>query len=182
MGISEATYRRVALEDPEGQWELACGHVLRRKPPMTQDHNSTARRLAFFLQQRLSLDEYEVTANAGRARLTTGAYYIPDVMVIPVRLMERQRGTRELESYEEPLPLVVEVWSPSTGEYDVTEKLLEYQRRGDHEIWLVHPYDRTITTRVRQEDGSYQESTVDEGTVRPVFLPGVAIELASLFR
>jgi Uma2 family endonuclease len=50
----------------------------------------------------------------------------------------RLRGD-ELELYVEPLPLVVEVWSPSTGQYDVDEKLPEYQRRGDLEIWRFHP-------------------------------------------
>jgi Uma2 family endonuclease len=51
----------------------------------------------------------------------------------------------ELEIYDEPLPLVAEVWSPSTGGYDVLAKLPEYRRRGDTEIWLLHPYERTLT-------------------------------------
>jgi hypothetical protein len=38
MPISEATYERIALEDPESNWELVCGR-LRRKPEMTQEHN-----------------------------------------------------------------------------------------------------------------------------------------------
>ena len=182
MPVSEATYRRIALEDPEGQWELACGQFLRRKPPMTQDHNSTARRLAFLLQRQLPLEEYEVASNAGRTRVASGANYIPDVMVIPVVLMAPPRSNRELETYDEPLPLIVEVWSPSTGDYDLGEKLLEYQRRGDHEIWLVHPYERTVTAWVRQEDGSYRETTTRDGSIWPSDVPGVAIELRAIFR
>jgi Uma2 family endonuclease len=149
---------------------------------MTQEHNDVGFLLAHFLQSQLPIEEFRVRSNAGRARLDSGANYIPDVMVIPVVLMHRQRGTRELEAYDEPLPLVAEVWSPSTGEYDVNEKLLEYQRRGDHEIWLVHPYERTVISWVRQEDGSYRETTTREGAIWPSYLPGVAIELKTIFR
>jgi hypothetical protein len=39
MSISEATYERVALEDPAGQWELVRGR-LRSKPAMTTERNS----------------------------------------------------------------------------------------------------------------------------------------------
>ncbi len=30
MPMSEAIYERVALEDPEGLWELACGRLPRK--------------------------------------------------------------------------------------------------------------------------------------------------------
>jgi Uma2 family endonuclease len=65
-----------------------------------------------------------------------------------------KRGSPGLEYYEQPLPLVVEVWSPSTGEYDIDSKLPEYQARGDKEIWRLHPYERTVRSWQRQPDGS----------------------------
>ena len=61
-----------------------------------------------------------------------------------------------LEVYDQPLPLVVEVWSRSTGDYDVEEKLAVYQQRGDLEIWRIHPYERTLTAWRRLPDGSYE--------------------------
>ena len=76
---------------------------------------------------------------------------------------------------------VVEVWSPSTGTFDVDTKLPEYQRRGDLEIWRIHPYDRILTAWRRQADGSYTESIYREGTIQPVALPGVVIDLDTLF-
>lgn len=103
-------------------------------------------------------------------------------MVIPiayVRALKATPGT--LEAYTQPLPLIVEVWSPSTGEYDVDEKLPEYQRRGDLEIWNIHPYERTLSAWVRQADGLYTETVHQEGEMRPVALPGVIIALAKLF-
>ena len=76
---------------------------------------------------------------------------------------------------------MVEVWSPSTGDYDVDGKIPEYKPRGDREIWRLHPYERTLTTWVRQADGSYVETVHTGGVVRPAWLPDVAIDLAALF-
>jgi Uma2 family endonuclease len=80
------------------------------------------------------------------------------VVVIPKSYIDPHRGDpRAFNAYADPLPLVVEVWSPSTGDYDVKTKLNLYQQRGDVEIWFIHPYDRTLTTWRRQRDGSYLE-------------------------
>lgn len=61
------------------------------------------------------------------------------------------------------------------------EKLREYQRRGDTEIWRIHPYERTLTAWCRQPDGTYTETVQRSGTVQPAALPGVGIELDRLF-
>jgi Uma2 family endonuclease len=181
MPVTEKTYEQVALEDPEGQWELVCGR-LRSKPGMTQEHNDVAGLLMFFLQQQLPLDQFRVRMTSTRTRLPGGDNYIPDVVVFPTALMESLKGTRSLESYDAPLPLVVEVWSPSTGGYDVTDKLAGYKARGDAEIWLIHPYEGTLVAWVRKTDGSYAETRYAGGEVRPAALPGVVIQLQSLFR
>ena len=104
-------------------------------------------------------------------------------MVIPTALMRARwaEAPTAVEAYEAPLPLVVEVWSPSTEEYDVDSKLPEYQRRGDLEIWRIHPHEKTLIAWQRQADGSYRESFVKGGSVRPVALPGVSIDLDALF-
>jgi Uma2 family endonuclease len=180
MPVSERTYRQVALEDPEGQWELDRGR-LRRKPAMTLEHNQVASELFFALRQQLDRGAYDVRLNMGHVQLPGGSYYIPDVFVVPVELQHPLRGRRVLETYDEPLPLVVEVWSPSTGDYDIDTKVREYQRRGDREIWRVHPYDRTITAWRRQTDGSYASSLHTGGMLRPAALPGVHIDLDALF-
>ncbi|MGI8551564.1 MAG: Uma2 family endonuclease [Dehalococcoidia bacterium] len=182
MPISEATYEQVALEDREGKWELVCGR-LRSKPGMTLEHNRVSRRLARRLASQLDEHDYAVGMENPHLRISTGTYYVPDVCVLPETLQQRHRNERSslLEVYDEPMPLVVEVWSPSTGEYDVNDKLREYQWRGDREIWRIHPYERTLTAWRRQPDGSYSETLHRGGTVQPVALPGVTIELERLF-
>jgi Uma2 family endonuclease len=96
-------------------------------------------------------------------------------------ISEEIRDRPVLAIFSDPLPLVVEVWSPSTGDYDVDAKLPVYQQRGDLEIWRIHPYERTLTAWRRQPDGLYQETIHPEGVVKPMALPGVAIDLGALF-
>jgi len=180
MPVSEQTYLQLALEDPN-QWELHCGH-LRRKPAMTAAHNDIGFELAFRLRQQLDRSQYRVRHNSGHVRRSAENYYIPDVFVIPTDLFRPLRDLRNvLEAYDAPLPLVVEVWSPSTGDYDVDAKLPEYQRRGDLEIWRIHPFERTLIAWRRQPDGSYNEPEYTSGTVQPVALPNVTIDLDTLF-
>jgi Uma2 family endonuclease len=180
MPVSEATYERVALEDPEGQWELAC-EGLRRKPEMTLEHNDVCENLVEALLGQLDRREYRVRWNSARLRVSDGRHYVPDVVVVPVGQRAALTGTRRLETYTDPLPLVVEVWSRSTGEYDVREKVEEYKRRGDLEIWLIHPYERTLRAWVRENDSSYAEQSYSGGEMGPVALGGAFIQLESLF-
>jgi len=181
MRVSDATYQRVALEDPEGQWELACGR-LRSKPVMTTEHNAVIRELGHQLDQQLDWSRFVVSANTSRVHVSTGSYYLPDLCVLP-RALERRLRERPgtFEVYDEPMPFVVEVWSPSTGDYHVEAKLLEYQRRGDLEIWRIHPYEETLTAWRRQTDGSYDQFVQRGGSVQPAALPGVTIVLDRLF-
>ena len=181
MPVSEQTYERVALEDPDGQWELVCGR-LRSKPLMTTEHYDIMRTLIRLLILQLDEREYTVDKDGPRLRISTGTYYLPDVCVIPRALVRHSLETPgRFEVYAEPMPLVVEVWSPSTGDYDIEEKLREYQWRRDWEIWRIHPVEKTLIRWQLQPDGSYTESLERGGTVQPATLPNVVIDLHSLF-
>jgi Uma2 family endonuclease len=181
MPLSEATYRAVVLEDPDGHWELHRGR-LREKPPMTFAHNHLAFWLGVDLANQLDEQAFVVRIDAGRVRRQDELFYIPDVYVVPATAAQAIRDRADiLEVYDEPLPLVVEVWSPSTATYDTDKKLPEYMRRGDREIWRLHPYERSLTIWCREQDGSYVERVVTGGIVEPTWLPGVKIDLDRLF-
>jgi Uma2 family endonuclease len=179
--MSEETYREFALGDPQGQWELYRGQ-LREKPGMSVEHGSVMMLLVEWLLNQLDRNEYQVRAHHARLRRSADTYYVPDIAVIPTSVVQallEQPGN--LDAYPEPLPLVVEIWSPSTGRYDINEKLPDYQLRGDLEIWYVHPYERTLTAWRRRPDGDFTKSVYRGGIVRPESLPGVAIDLEALF-
>jgi Uma2 family endonuclease len=179
--VSEGAYRELALMDENRRLELFRGR-LREKPPVSVEHSYVAMNLVELLLKQLERDRYRVSLGQARLRVSSDTYYIPDVTVIPSALVQALRATpRVLDAYPEPMPLVVEVWSPSTGDYDFSAKLPDYQCRGDQEIWYIHPYQRTITAWRRQREGTYIASTYRSGTVRAESLSDFAFDVEALF-
>jgi Uma2 family endonuclease len=178
--ISEQAYRELALNEPDRFWELWDGAPV-EKPQMSMRHNAVAAYLGAALIGQLDRREYRVTINGDRARISSRSYYIPDVIVIPAAYQERfEADPWALGTYADPLPLVVEVWSPSTGHYDLTTKLEGYRARGDLEVWLIHPVEGTLTAWRKQPDGNYAEEVFRGGLVPVASLPGVTIDLDAL--
>jgi Uma2 family endonuclease len=176
--ISEQEYRELALNEEDRFWELWDG-VLVEKPQMSMRHNVVAAYLGAALINQLDRGEYRVSINGDRARISSRSYYIPDVMIVPAAYQQSQPFADDpdaIGAYAEPLPLVVEVWSPSTGHYDVATKLQGYRERGDLEIWYIHPAKRTLTAWRKQPDGSYTEEVYRGGIVPVVSLRGVTID------
>ena len=180
MPVTAETFRRLVLEDDDQKWELVCGRLVQR-PAMTMPHNDAAYELTLQLGMQLDRRRYRVRSQAGHVRPAAGGYRIPDVAVIPVAMAAQFRGTKVLEEYAEPLPFVAEVWSPSTGDFNVETKFPEYRARGDAVIWRIHPFERTVTAWVRRADGGYDERALPLGRVAIESLPGVPIDLELLF-
>jgi Uma2 family endonuclease len=175
------TVEDIMLEEPERFWEVHRGQ-LREKPSMSESHNIVIWRLVRDLSSQLDPNRFEARINMGRVRHGETTYYVPDIYVVPIvgPASVRNRPYR-LEVFDRPLPLVVEGWSPSTGNYDVTEKLPEYIGRGDQEIWYLHAFKLILDAWRRQADGSYSHSVHRSGTIEPIALPGVIIDLDKLF-
>jgi Uma2 family endonuclease len=178
--ISEEAYQKFVLSGVDGSWELHDGRLV-EKPAMTFRHGQIPMLLGHFLLSQLDRDAYAVVSEL-RVRKSSATVFMPDLMVVPTAYSEEIRDRPVLAIFSDPLPLVVEVWSPSTGDYDVDAKVPVYQQRGDLEIWRTHPYERTVTSWQRQPDGSYQETIHRGGSVTLVALPGVAIDLETLFQ
>ncbi|MBA3415239.1 MAG: Uma2 family endonuclease [Chloroflexia bacterium] len=179
--VSEDTYRRLALAAVDGPLELHDG-VPREKPGMSVEHNGMMVDLIVALAPQLDRSEYRLRANSAKLRRSAARYYVPDIAVIPAALvlaLREQPGS--LDAYSAPLPLVVEIWSPSTGDYDIAAKLPEYMARGDLEIWYLHPYEQTLLASRRQPDGTYVETRYTHGSVAVHSLPGVEVDLDALF-
>lgn len=179
--ITEDAYIRLVFSEPDRQLELFDGEV-REKPGVSWEHGGVALELGFLLRQQLDRRDYRVAINDWRVRPAPGSIYIPDLVVVPTAYGQEFRGRPGvLAIFRDPLPLVVEIWSRSTGDYEVNAKIPDYRRRGDREIWRVHPYDRSITAWRRQPDETYDETIVRDGIIRPIALPNVAIDLSELF-
>jgi Uma2 family endonuclease len=179
--VSEAVYCHLAMRDDYALVELYRGQ-LREKPAMSVQHGDVMDDLLGQLYSQIDARNYRIRVQHARLRVSSATYFIPDIAIVPHAMTEFLRQQRpSLDAYSEPLPLVIEIWSPSTGTYDVTEKLAAYQERGDHEIWSVHPYARTLTSWVRQPDGAYEEVVRHSGLVAPSGVAGVTIDIGLLF-
>jgi Uma2 family endonuclease len=178
--MSEQEYQELVFRDGDHIWELWDG-VLVEKPTMSMRHDNFASYLGNQLMNQLDQNEYRVNVNGGKTRYTARNYLVPDVVVIPAAYqMPFEEDPRAFNAFNEPLPLVVEIWSRTTGPYDVEAKLPVYRERGDLEIWYLHPYNRTLTVWRHQPDGSYAEDHYTGGIVPVTSLPGVAVDLAAL--
>lgn len=178
--LTEAEYIRLVVASPDRQLELYDGEV-REKPGVSFEHSELEILLGHLLLRQLDRREYSVLGES-RVRRLPASVFIPGLMMVPAALTQEFRDRPGvLAIFRDPLPLVVEIWSRSTGDYDVNAKIPEYQRRGDLEIWRIHPYDRSVTVWRRQPNGAYDETVYREGVIRPVALPNVAIDLAELF-
>jgi len=174
-------FEHFVLSNPDRKWELYDG-VVREKPGMSAEHDDTEIFLVGELFRQLDRKAYRVRSDNAHIHRGPKSYYVPDVFVVPAAAVRRQLGRPgRLEVFNEPVLLVIEVWSRSTGRYDVNTKIPEYQQRGDPEIWRLHPYERTLTVWRRREDGTYEEATYHGGKVSPAFLPNVTIDLDELF-
>ena len=178
--LSEQEYRELALNDPDQLWELWDG-VLVEKPLMSMKHDDVAFYLGHMLASQLDRAVYRVNVNGGKTRRSERTYYIPDVVVIPAAFKTPfEHDPRAFNAFAEPLPLVVEIWSRTTGDYDIAAKLPSYRERGDAEIWFIHPYERTLTAWRRQPEGNYTEELFRGGVISVESLPGVVIDFDAL--
>jgi Uma2 family endonuclease len=178
--MSEAAYHAFVLRTMESRWELHDG-VLVEKPGRTWAHGCIVTTLVAGLYWQLDEAEYHVFV-AARARLAPATIYVPDVMVVPDRYGDPFRDRPDLLAiFDGPLPFVAEGWSPLEYGYDVDAKIPIYQQRGDHEIWRIHPFARTVTRWVRQGNGEYDETLHRGGVLSLDALPEVTIDLNTMF-
>jgi Uma2 family endonuclease len=179
--IGEQEFWELVLADEDGFWELWQG-VPRQKPQMSMRHNAIALYLGVALANQLAWCDYRINVNGDRARVSSRSCYIPDVIVIPADYqLPYENDPSALGVYPEPLPLVVEVWSPTNDHYDVATKLRGYQERGDLEIWYIHPGERTLTAWRKQPDGGYENTLYRSGVIPVASHPGVAVDLEQVF-
>ena len=177
--VSEETYRRIAIGGESKRVELVRGRP-REQPAAAFSPTQRWFEPGIMPERQLDRDGFVVGVNGGRLRRSTTNVAIPDVFVTPTAVTRPLRTWSDgLALDEEPLPLVVEVRSPSTGNVD--EKFTEYRARGDLEIYRLHLSERTPTAWRRRPDGGEDGTPHREGIIRPASPPGVATDLGDPF-
>ena len=174
-----------SLTMPENRLEEIVHGESRIMPPSTKSHAYLIERLARTLRSQLDPQQFEVLAvGAGlgieRVPLT---YRIPDLMVFRTEALRQDRAmTAERDPYIWVAPdLLVECLSPSNRKGAVQELLADYAQIAVPEVWLLDPALPRCTS-YRYQSGAMRElETTSLGTVTPLLLPNVTVDLAALW-
>jgi Uma2 family endonuclease len=177
--MGEQDYVAFVASGIEGVWELHDGRLV-EKPGMSWKHLNMIPFLIAAILPQLNPGIYRVVSEC-RVRRPPATVFLPDIAIVPLSYAEGILELPILPIFSGPLPLVVEIWSPSTGDYDTDTKVPAYQQRGDHELWRTHPIERTLTKWVRQANGEYDETSHRGGVLALDALPEVTIDLDAMF-
>ncbi|MFN0238901.1 MAG: Uma2 family endonuclease [Aquificaceae bacterium] len=89
--------------------------------------------------------------------------YQPDIMVV----LKGSRARITSKGVHGPPDVVVEILSPSTAYYDLTQKKDVYERSGVREYWIVDPLRKSLEVYLNTEKGFELISRAKgKGTVR----------------
>ena len=146
------------LPDDGQRYELLDGELLVSSAPAVR-HQVVALELAIVLRAACPAGLYVLRApvdwqpdgptSAGRTS------FQPDVLLVPAKSLDAKNIT-------EPLPLAVEVLSPSTRGRDLVEKRAKYESSGVASYWVVDPDEPSVLAR-DLVDGRYRSAGAASG-------------------
>jgi Uma2 family endonuclease len=165
----------VGVLAPDARVELIEGAII-DMPAIRTDHASIVDRLAH-LSMAVVRDRAIVRVQ-GPVRLSRSSEPQPDIAV----LVPRPDYYRHAHPAGDDTLLVIEV-SDSTLRYDRDVKVPLYARYAVPEVWIVDVQGERVLFFRSPAEGAYRDQLTDArpGEVSPASLPGVAIDLSTLF-
>lgn len=124
-------------------------------------HNKLVFRIARFLEDILKDKGYDVYLESVKVKIETEDIYVyPDVVVIK----EQPKENLPAKDYVIYQPLLIaEVLSDSTRKYDLTDKLIQYQKISTLQYYLaVEPEKHVIIFYGKEQDGDWNAKTYTE--------------------
>ncbi len=102
----------------------------------------------------------------------------PDIVVVCDRKKLDDKGCRGAPDW------IIEILSPGTAVKDLKIKQALYERHRVHELWFVHPTDKTVMIFRLGKDGSYGKPLfLDESDkAEPAVLAGLSIDLKTVLK
>lgn len=116
-------------------------------------------------QVKLSYDEYVHLPDDGRIHeIIDGYHYMSPAPFPRHQRISRRKRILSPEKINAAPDLVVEVFSKSTAQRDLSLKLKVYEQSGAPEYWIVDPEAHTVTVFKMTSEGTYGSSrSVSEG-------------------
>ncbi len=146
--------KRYTLEDyerlPEGSpYQLIQGELV-MSPAPGYEHQKSSKKLFVKLYSLLEEPKKgEVLYSPIDVYLDQENAYQPDIVVV----LEGSQAKITQKGIEGAPDLVVEILSPSTAYYDLTEKKEVYERSGVKEYWIVDPKRKTFEVYANTQEG-----------------------------
>jgi len=135
------------MELPEGApYQLIEGELV-MSPAPGYSHQNTLGNLFIILRTRLK--DAQVILSPIDVYLDEENAYQPDLVVV---LKDSKAKVEERGIFGAP-DVVVEILSPSTAYYDLTEKKDVYERVGVKEYWIVDPKEKPLKYTQTQRKG-----------------------------
>lgn len=129
-------------DDDPNRYEIIDGRVYVSPPPVF-GHQSALTRLVVLLDA-VKPDGFEVVGGVG-FQVGERTVLVPDLVVTHPHPYDTKYVT-------DPLPLAVEVISPSSRRHDRVRKLRVYSRAGVGAYWIVDPAEPSLLVFERQGD------------------------------
>ena len=167
-GVFDRAQRRV---------ELLEGKII-EMAPISADHGDLSIELAVRLAGALKANPTEEPLKvSGHVTLKIDEHSAPE----PDVLVARPSGGRIY--YEAADAVLIAEVSISTRNDDLRIKKPLYARAGVPELWIVEPEARRVRVcRDPRPDGTWGDETMmTEGSLNPLFAPGIDISLSDLF-
>ncbi len=161
-------------EDRESRYELVDGVVTVTPSPMF-GHQQIAAEIERQLGNFLLENPTGGVAHEVDVKLGDDLVYCPDVLYVKGTL------TDPFKRLTTPPNLVVEIASPSSGEYDAETKRRNYEAAGVSEYWLIDPARRAFRFLVL-EGGVYREVNASGDRYASSVLPGFELDLTLIRR
>ncbi len=171
----------LALPETEPPSEYINGEVIQKVAPSWY-HASLVNELARLIGNYLVEHPGEgrvVTELRHVARESAPRVYLPDIGVLRVRNVPRDRQQRSRGPVEVPPDFAIEVLSPGDYPGRVLERADFYMRAGTELLWIVDPELESVTVYRPGEAPSVRRAP--QGLDAAPVLPGLTIDLARLF-
>jgi len=172
--------REQFLQLPEGPpyYDYVNGEAIEVNRPSVR-HQYLLIRLASQLIEYVESRQLGLVAGDSNLELPNGNIYAPDILYLSRQNLTAYDPTR---GYVRGAPdLVVEILSPSTAEYDRTQKMSDYAACGVSWVWLIDQETLLVEEYQWTPEGYLRRQAVDARTpFRPHLFPDLTLELAQL--
>ncbi len=162
--------------DDDRRWEIIGGEAYAMSPAPSVRHQLVQTGLLVQIHGRLAGRPCRAIPSPVDVRLSDQDVVQPDIIVVC------DPGQDHRTHIEGPPSLVIEILSPSTGQYDRVVKMDLYARAGLPEVWLVTPFPQSVEIFRLDGDGYRRHAAYTHTqTLTSPTLPEIKVDLAPVF-